>query len=58
MYKCPTCGAGLVFDPKSQNLLCLSCRNKYDPENVENERNMKLDQAKEITDFYIIFVWL
>lgn len=51
MYKCPTCGAGLVFDPKSQNLLCLSCRNKYDPENVENERNMKLDQAKEITDF-------
>ena len=44
MYKCPTCGAGLVFDPKSQQLLCLSCRNKYDPENVEN---MKLDQARE-----------
>ncbi len=44
MYKCPACGAGLTFDPKSQQLLCLSCRNKYDPEDVEN---MKLDQAKE-----------
>ena len=45
MYSCPTCGAGLVFDPKSQQLLCLSCRNKFDPENIEK---MRLDQAKEM----------
>lgn len=45
MYVCPTCGAGLVFDPKSQQLLCLSCRNKYDPENIEK---MRLDKAKEV----------
>ena len=45
MYACPTCGAGLVFDPKTQNLLCLSCRNQYDPENIEK---MRLDQAKEV----------
>lgn len=45
MYACPTCGAGLVFDPKTQNLLCLSCRNQYDPENIEK---MHLDQAKEV----------
>ena len=44
MYKCPTCGAGLVFDPKTQKLQCLSCRNQYNPENVEN---IKLDTAKE-----------
>ena len=44
MYTCPTCGAGLVFDPKSQKLQCLSCRNQYDPENIEK---MHLDQAKE-----------
>ena len=44
MYKCPTCGAGLIFDPKTQQLLCLSCRNQYDPEKVDD---MKLDQAKE-----------
>lgn len=45
MYACPTCGAGLKFDPKSQQLLCLSCRNKYDPENIEK---MRLDKAKEV----------
>lgn len=44
MYACPTCGAGLVFDPKTQNLLCPSCRNQYDPENIEK---MRLEQAKE-----------
>ena len=45
MYACPTCGAGLVFDPKTQNLLCPSCRNQYDPEKIEK---MRLDQAKEV----------
>lgn len=45
MYACPTCGAGLIFDPKTQKLQCLSCRNKYDPENVEK---MRLDQAHEV----------
>ena len=48
MYKCPTCGAGLVFDPKTQNLLCKSCRNTFNPEEVDNIKNMKLDQAKEV----------
>ena len=45
MYACPTCGAGLIFDPKTQKLLCPSCRNQYDPENIEK---MRLDKAKEI----------
>ena len=47
MYACPTCGAGLFFDPKTQKLLCLSCRNRYDPEEIEK---MRLDQAKEVQE--------
>ena len=44
MYKCPTCGAGLVFDPTTQKLQCLSCRNQYNPEEIEK---LRLDQARE-----------
>lgn len=46
MYVCPTCGDGLEFNPKTQKLLCPSCRNEYDPEKIEK---MRLDQAKEVT---------
>lgn len=45
MYACPTCGAGLLFNPKTQKLLCKSCRNQYEAENIEK---MRLEQAKEI----------
>ena len=45
MYKCPTCGAGLVFDPTTQKLQCLSCRNQYNPEEIEK---LRLDQASEV----------
>ena len=45
MYACPTCGDGLEFDPKTQKLLCQSCRNKYEPEEIDR---MRLEQAKEI----------
>ena len=45
MYACPTCGDGLIFDPKTQKLLCLSCRNRYEPEEIEK---IRLEQAKEI----------
>ena len=44
MYLCPSCGAGLFFDPKTQKLQCQSCRNQYEPEEIEKNR---LDQAKE-----------
>ena len=47
MYLCPSCGAGLFFDPKSQKLQCQSCRNQYEPEEIEK---MRLDQAKETKD--------
>lgn len=47
MYLCPSCGAGLFFDPKTQKLQCQSCRNKYEPEEIEKA---KLDVAKEQKD--------
>ena len=47
MYKCPSCGAGLVFNPKTQELFCKSCRKTYDAENPDI---LKLDSAKEINN--------
>ena len=44
MYLCPSCGASLFFDPKTQKLQCPSCRNEYEPEEIEKA---KLDEAKE-----------
>lgn len=41
MYKCKSCGASLVFDPKSQMLFCMYCRNSYEPESVDNLRLAK-----------------
>ena len=34
-YKCPCCGAALVFSPKTQKLSCNSCGNQYDLETME-----------------------
>ncbi len=34
-YKCPSCGAGLVFDAKNQKLTCPSCGNTYDVETMK-----------------------
>ena len=45
MYACPTCGDGLEFDPKTQKLLCPSCRNRYEPEEIDK---MRLEKAAEI----------
>lgn len=34
-YKCPCCGAGLVFDQKSQKMSCRSCGNSFATEDVQ-----------------------
>lgn len=39
-YKCPSCGAGLSFDGKTQKMVCTSCKNKY-----------KVDELKDLDDF-------
>ncbi|MDR2808907.1 MAG: hypothetical protein LBB43_07880 [Spirochaetaceae bacterium] len=47
-YKCPSCGAGLVFDNREQKMFCRSCRILFDVESLgqyEEEANSPLDLA-------------
>ncbi len=34
-YKCPCCGAALIFSPEKQKLACKSCGNEYDLETMK-----------------------
>lgn len=42
MYECPSCGAGLEFNPKTQKLDCKYCKSSFDPKDLEE----KLKDAK------------
>lgn len=44
MYQCPSCGAGLVFDPKTQMLKCNYCNTSFNPKEIEQQ---KLNSSKE-----------
>lgn len=44
MYECPSCGAGLIFNPKNQMLKCYYCNKEYEPKEIEKQ---KLKSAKE-----------
>lgn len=35
MYECPSCGAGLEFNPKTQMLECKYCNSTFDPKDLE-----------------------
>lgn len=35
MYQCPSCGAGLAFNPKSQLLECKYCNSTFKPEEIK-----------------------
>lgn len=43
MYQCPSCGAGLIFNPKNQMLECYYCNNTYNPKEIEK---LHLQEAK------------
>lgn len=43
MYECPSCSAGLTFDPKTQKLECKYCNTKYDISDIEK---LHLKEAK------------
>ena len=43
-YKCPCCGAPLVFDAGSQGLHCESCENKFDLDTIR-----QLDDAERLS---------
>lgn len=50
-YKCLSCGAPLVFDDKTQQLVCNSCDNKYTIEQFEDFDQFNSDEnvEREIT---------
>lgn len=35
MYQCPSCGAGLAFNPKNQLLECKYCKSTFKPEEIK-----------------------
>ena len=49
MYECPSCGAGLEFNPKTQKLDCKYCNSSFDPKDLEE----KLKDAKGEKGFSI-----
>ena len=45
MYGCPSCGAGLIFNPKTQMLKCDYCNQEY---NIERfEKNVKTSKVEK-----------
>ena len=49
MYECPSCGAGLEFNPKTQKLECKYCNSSFNP----NELEEKLKDAKGENGFSV-----
>ena len=47
MYLCPSCGAGLAFNPKSQMLECAYCNSKFKPEEVKDTQYKEAKGQKE-----------
>lgn len=50
MYQCPSCGAGLEFDPKSQMLKCHYCNNSYKPDEIEKTKLHESNADKDVYD--------
>lgn len=46
-YKCPSCGAPLIFDGKSQNLHCESCGNSFSVETMEQLDGAESEASKQ-----------
>ncbi len=69
MYECPSCGAGLEFNPKTQKLDCKYCKSSFDPKDLEEKlkdakgdkgfsvENSKDENGKEKVDVYEAIVY-
>lgn len=69
MYECPSCGAGLEFNPKTQKLDCKYCNSSFDPKELEEKlkdakgdkgfsiENSKDENGKEKVDVYEAIVY-
>ncbi|MBQ3419154.1 MAG: hypothetical protein IJH31_03395 [Erysipelotrichaceae bacterium] len=45
-FKCPTCGARLEFDSKTQKLKCPYCEGMYDPDTFDSSENFDIKSDK------------
>lgn len=52
-YKCPCCGAALVFSPKTQKLSCNSCGNQYDLETMEEYEREEQSPNEQLSLIHI-----
>ena len=48
MYECPSCGAGLFFNPKTQKLNCSYCDNEYSIDEVDDSYLKKAKTNGEV----------
>lgn len=46
-YKCPCCGASLVFSSEGQNLFCSSCDNKYEIDDIKQYHEAMQEDHQE-----------
>lgn len=51
MYGCPSCGGGLRFDIKSQELKCDYCDSQFDPYSISKEKDAQTDTEFGVTVF-------
>ena len=51
MYQCPSCGAGLRFDIRSQRLMCDFCGSIFDPETFEDGSGAEESEEFGVTIF-------
>ncbi len=45
-YKCPSCGAPLSYDGKSQEMACGSCGNTFDPQTIQSVNQIEKEDAR------------
>ena len=46
-YKCPNCGGGLVFDPKSQQFKCEYCLSGFSEEELKARTGAAEEEDKQ-----------
>ena len=63
MIECPSCGANLKFDPKSQRMLCDFCGSSFDPkdfdvtEDAEQQTYKVEDEQSDSFDTYDVTIF-
>lgn len=45
-YKCPSCGAPLVYEGRSQEMTCGSCGNTFDPEVISAVNEIEIESSR------------